>query len=96
VLLFHLLTTISTRKWKAKLKDWGLDKYSKADEMAFIASKSQSRKSEGKDTTFFLGDKEITNETIERLMKRTHMNAEEILSPTAGLSLLFFWKISSN
>ena len=87
LLLLQFLTNISMRKWKSKLKDWGFDKYSKAEEMAFIASKLQNRKAEGKDTVFFLGDKQITKETTENFMKRKKVNAEKIVSLAAGKEL---------
>jgi hypothetical protein len=79
-----ILTKISMRKWKAKLKDWGFEKYSKAEDMAFIASKMQSRQAEGKDTDFFVGGKQIPKEKMETFMKRKKGVTENILSPTAG------------
>lgn len=72
------------RKWKSKLKDWGFDKYSKAEEMAFIASKLQDRKTEGKDTAFLVGGRQITKEAMENFMRRKKVNAEKVGSPTAS------------
>jgi hypothetical protein len=79
-----ILTKISMRKWKAKLKDWEFEKYSKAEDMAFMASKMQSRQAEGKDTNFFVGGKQIPKEKMETFMKRKKGVAENILSPTTG------------
>jgi hypothetical protein len=75
------------RKWKAKLKDWGFEKYSKAEEMAFIASKLQDRKAEGKDTTFFVRGREISKEAMENFIKRKKADAEKIGLPTTSKEL---------
>lgn len=72
------------RKWKAKLKDWGFEKYSKAEDMAFITSKMQSRKAEGKDTEFKIGGRQITKEAMENFMNRKRADGENIGSPTAS------------
>ncbi|KAN0106844.1 hypothetical protein V8E51_009720 [Hyaloscypha variabilis] len=72
----------SMRKWKSKLKDWGFEKYSKAEEMTFIASKMQSRTAEGKDTAFFVGGRQVTKETLENFMRRKKVDAERVRSPT--------------
>ena len=83
------------RKWKSKLKGWGFDKNSNAEEMAFIASKLQNRRAEGKDTVFMRGDKQMTNEAAENFMERRKANAENVASPAAGKELLLCCKVSS-
>ena len=93
--LLQFLTKISMRKLKSKLKDWGFEKYSKAEEMAFIESKLQSRKAEGKDTTFFVGGRQVTKEALENFMKRKKVDAERIGSPTTSKELHISCKVLS-
>jgi len=83
------------RKWKSKLKEWGFEKYSKAEEMAFIASKLQNRKEEGKDTAFFVGGRQITKEAMENFMRRKKVDAEKIGSPTTSKELHPLYKTLS-
>jgi hypothetical protein len=82
--LFQFLTKISVRKWKSKLKDWGFEKYSKAEEVAFFASKLQNRKAEGKGTAFFVGGRQITKESMENFLRRRKVDTEKIGSPTTS------------
>lgn len=75
------------RKWKAKLKDWGFEKYSKSEDMTFITSKLQSRKAEGKDTAFYVSGRQITEEAMNNFINRKKGVAENIASPTASKEL---------
>jgi hypothetical protein len=93
LLLIYPSTTdfyLSERKWKEKLKEWKFDKKISTTDMRIVVAKAEKRaRNEGKDTTFFHGDMQITAERIEQFKRRKTVKDVERMSPGAGQSICF-------
>ena len=75
----------SERKWKGKLKEWRFEKNLSASDMSIIVAKSEKRvREEGKDTVFFHGQSEITQERIEQFKRRKTTKAVGEVFSRAG------------
>jgi hypothetical protein len=86
LLLIYPSTTdfyLSERKWKEKLKEWKFDKKISATDMRSVIVKAETRaRNEGKDTTFFHGDTQITAGRIEQFKRRK--TAKDVESMYSG------------
>ncbi|KAH6720672.1 hypothetical protein BKA61DRAFT_238295 [Leptodontidium sp. MPI-SDFR-AT-0119] len=72
----------SPRKWKMKMKEWKFEKHIPANEMIFMATKSDERKADAsnpKDTIFVRGDITIMQDRIANFKK---LKRGELTSPT--------------
>ena len=77
---------LSERKWKEKLKEWKFDKKISTTDMRIVVAKAEKRaRNEGKDTTFFHGDMQITAERIEQFKRRKTCRKDIEVSPSAGM-----------
>ena len=66
-----MLTSLSERKWKEKLKKWEFDKYIPAKEMTFMASKARKRQlDEGKETVFRRNGVTVDQTKVENFKKQ--------------------------
>jgi hypothetical protein len=61
----------SLRKWKMKLKEWNFEKNLKKSQMDVLVAKAAKRsRDENKDTIFYYGSTEISNQKIRNFKKR--------------------------
>jgi hypothetical protein len=60
----------SERNWKNKLQEWGFNKNLPIQDMQWVAGMRGKRAREGKDTTFFYGQTQITNERIDTFVSK--------------------------
>jgi hypothetical protein len=75
----------SERKWKEKLKEWRFEKNISATDMNIIVAKAEKRvREEGKETVFFHGQSEITQERIEQFKRRKTTKAVDEVLPNVG------------
>lgn len=84
-ILVMLIISRSERTWKKMLKEWGFEKYLNNESMKFILAKTEKRvRDEGKETVFFHGDNQVTEERIEGFKKRKFAKEEDGASPSIG------------
>ena len=65
----HIPPCCRCKRYKEKLKQWGLDKNLTRKQSRFIQRKTLQRRKEGKQTEFLIGKSLVPQEKIERHLK---------------------------
>ena len=75
-----LLIICSTRMYRQRIKDWGLDKNHKDKEMKAIVQKYEARVAEGKDSVICIRGREIDYQDVVRYWKRKNMSIDAVIA----------------
>jgi hypothetical protein len=79
----RLISSLSERKWKLKLKEWGFEKYLPAAAMKILVAKAERRAMvENKETVFFHRETQIPPERIELFKRRRTFREGPMASPS--------------
>lgn len=76
--------------YKDRIKQWGLDKKHKEDEMRAIVRKRKQRKDRGKDSVFSIRGRTIDDAELARYFKRKGLTIEEVIGRSFRSSCFTF------
>ena len=82
----HVVSLIydSTKMYKRRIKQWGLDKNNKDDEMRAVVRKTKARLDQGKQSKIHVRGKAIGDEEIIRYWKRKGISIDDVIARRAA------------